>query len=104
MPILTMAATEPGRSFPVAIPARRAGSDLNAVAGSDFSSYSRLSARVPSSLKMPGTVKRKSISSCERETTAGIAAAIGRIERATGLKVYAFPKLKEYFVEMKLAA
>lgn len=38
------------------------------------------------------------------ETPAGITAAIDRIERATGLKVYAFPKLKEYFVEMKLAA
>ena len=33
-----------------------------------------------------------------------IPAAIEKIERATGLKVYAFPKLKEYFVEMKLAA
>jgi DNA-binding Lrp family transcriptional regulator len=38
------------------------------------------------------------------ETPEGIAAAIERIERETGLKVYAFPKLKEYFVEMKLAA
>ncbi len=38
------------------------------------------------------------------ETPEGIAAAIEKIERATGLKVYAFPKLKEYFVEMKLAA
>ncbi len=38
------------------------------------------------------------------ETPEGIAAAIDRIERATGLTVYPFPKLKEYFVEMKLAA
>jgi DNA-binding Lrp family transcriptional regulator len=38
------------------------------------------------------------------ETPEGIAAAIEKIERATGLKVYAFPKLKEYFVEMKLHA
>ncbi len=38
------------------------------------------------------------------ETPEGIAAAIEMIERATGLQVYAFPKLKEYFVEMKLAA
>lgn len=38
------------------------------------------------------------------ETPEGIAAAIEKIERATGLKVYPFPKLKEYFVEMKLAA
>ncbi|MBI4988238.1 MAG: Lrp/AsnC family transcriptional regulator [Rhodocyclales bacterium] len=38
------------------------------------------------------------------ETPGGIAAAIEKIERATGLKVYAFPKLKEYFVEMRLAA
>lgn len=38
------------------------------------------------------------------ETPEGIPAAIGKIERATGLKVHAFPKLKEYFVEMKLHA
>jgi DNA-binding Lrp family transcriptional regulator len=38
------------------------------------------------------------------ETPEGIAAAIEQIERATGLTVYAFPKLKEYFVEMKLHA
>jgi hypothetical protein len=38
------------------------------------------------------------------EAPEGIAAAIEKIERATGLKVYPFPKLKEYFVEMKLAA
>ena len=38
------------------------------------------------------------------ETPEGVAAAIDRIERATGLQVYAFPKLKEYFVEMKLHA
>ena len=38
------------------------------------------------------------------EAPGGIAAAIEKIECATGLQVYAFPKLKEYFVEMKLAA
>jgi len=38
------------------------------------------------------------------ETPEGIPAAIEKIERATGLPVYAFPKLKEYFVEMKLHA
>lgn len=38
------------------------------------------------------------------ETPDGIVTAIERIERVAGLKVYAFPKLKEYFVEMKLAA
>lgn len=38
------------------------------------------------------------------ETPAGIPAAIKKIERATGLRVYAFPKLKEYFVELKLHA
>ena len=38
------------------------------------------------------------------ETPEGIPAAIEKIERETGLKVYAFPKLKEYFVEMRLAA
>ena len=38
------------------------------------------------------------------ETPAGIAEAIARIERDIGLPVYAFPKEREYFVEMKLAA
>ena len=38
------------------------------------------------------------------ETQAGIAAAIARIESDTGLVVYAFPKEREYFVEMKLGA
>lgn len=38
------------------------------------------------------------------ETPAGIGEAIAGIEAATGLKVHAFPKEREYFVEMKLAA
>lgn len=38
------------------------------------------------------------------ETVDGIAQAIARIEQATGLSVYAFPKEREFFVEMKLAA
>lgn len=38
------------------------------------------------------------------ETPEGIAAAIGRIEALTGLTVHAFPKEREYFVEMKLRA
>lgn len=38
------------------------------------------------------------------ETRAGIAEAVARIEHATGLPVYAFPKEREYFVEMKLEA
>jgi DNA-binding Lrp family transcriptional regulator len=38
------------------------------------------------------------------EVQDGIAAAIARIEEATGLPVNAFPKEREYFVEMKLAA
>lgn len=38
------------------------------------------------------------------ETPAGIAEALARIEAATGLPVYAFPKEQEYFVEMKLEA
>ena len=38
------------------------------------------------------------------ETRAGIAEAIARIEHDTGLPVHAFPKEKEYFVEMKLEA
>jgi DNA-binding Lrp family transcriptional regulator len=38
------------------------------------------------------------------EKPEGIAAAIERIETATGLPVFAFPKEREYFVEMKLDA
>ncbi len=38
------------------------------------------------------------------ETQAGIAEAISRLERETGLPVYAFPKEREFFVEMKLEA
>lgn len=38
------------------------------------------------------------------ETPSGIPAAIARIEQDTGLPVFAFPKEREYFVEMKLAA
>jgi DNA-binding Lrp family transcriptional regulator len=38
------------------------------------------------------------------ETPDGIAAAIARIEADTGLHVFAFPKEREYFVEMKLEA
>jgi len=38
------------------------------------------------------------------ETPGGIAEAIARIEHDTGLPVFAFPKEREYFVEMKLAA
>lgn len=38
------------------------------------------------------------------ETPEGIAAAIAKIEAVTGLPVFAFPKEREYFVEMKLDA
>ncbi|MBS1171924.1 MAG: transcriptional regulator, AsnC family [Proteobacteria bacterium] len=38
------------------------------------------------------------------ETREGIARAIARIEAETGLPVFAFPKEREYFVEMRLAA
>ena len=38
------------------------------------------------------------------EKPEGIAEVIGRIEAATGLSVAAFPKEREYFVEMKLDA
>ncbi len=38
------------------------------------------------------------------ETPGGIPEAIARIEAETGLPVYAFPKEREYFVEMKLEA
>jgi DNA-binding Lrp family transcriptional regulator len=37
-------------------------------------------------------------------TPEGIPAAIDKIEAATGLTVFAFPKEREYFVEMKLEA
>lgn len=38
------------------------------------------------------------------ETPDGIAEAIARIERDSGLTVHAFPKEREFFVEMKLEA
>lgn len=38
------------------------------------------------------------------ETTDGIADATRRIEAATGLPVFAFPKLREFFVDMRLKA
>lgn len=38
------------------------------------------------------------------ETRAGIAAVIAELERLTGYPVHAFPKEREYFVEMKLEA
>lgn len=38
------------------------------------------------------------------ETPEEIDAVIGRIEAATGLTVFAFPKEREYFVELKLDA
>jgi DNA-binding Lrp family transcriptional regulator len=38
------------------------------------------------------------------ETPGGIDAAIARIEHDTGLPVYPFPKLREYFVDMRLQA
>jgi DNA-binding Lrp family transcriptional regulator len=37
------------------------------------------------------------------ETPEGVARAIARIERETGLPVLNLPKLREYFVELKLA-
>lgn len=38
------------------------------------------------------------------ETPEGIAGAIARIEAATGLPVFAFPKRREFFVDMRLEA
>lgn len=38
------------------------------------------------------------------ETPEGIAQTMEKLEAATGLEVFAFPKLREYFVEMKLQA
>ena len=38
------------------------------------------------------------------ETPEGIAAAIAKIEAETGMPVYAFPKEREFFVELKLKA
>lgn len=37
------------------------------------------------------------------ETPDGVAAVVQRLERATQLRVWLFPKQEEYFVEMKLA-
>jgi hypothetical protein len=39
-----------------------------------------------------------------RQRPQGIAATMAAIEAATGLPVFAFPKEREYFVEMKLHA
>ncbi|WP_313953502.1 AsnC family transcriptional regulator [Accumulibacter sp.] len=55
--------------------------------------------------------RRESDQNCEfnmwfvlaTETAEGIAAAVRGIEEASGLPVFPFPKLREYFVEMKLA-
>jgi hypothetical protein len=38
------------------------------------------------------------------ETPEGIDAATRRIEADTGLPVFAFPKLREFFVDMRLKA
>ena len=38
------------------------------------------------------------------ETPAGIAAAVAKIEQATGLTVLNLPKLREFFVDLKLMA
>ncbi|HND25923.1 MAG TPA: Lrp/AsnC family transcriptional regulator, partial [Rhodocyclaceae bacterium] len=38
------------------------------------------------------------------ETPEGIADAIRRIETDTGLRVFAFPKRREFFVDMRLQA
>ncbi len=38
------------------------------------------------------------------ETPAAIAVAVAELERLTGLAVHAFPKEREYFVEMRLQA
>ena len=38
------------------------------------------------------------------ETEAGIGAAADAIEAATGLTVYRFPKLREFFVGFRVAA
>ncbi len=54
--------------------------------------------------------RRESEKSCEfnmwfvvaTETPGGIDEVVQKIEDASGLAVYAFPKLREYFVEMKL--
>lgn len=55
--------------------------------------------------------RRESARQCEfnmwfvlaTETPEGIVSAVRKIEAATGLPVFPFPKLKEFFVEMKLA-
>lgn len=74
------------------------------------SDWARVVAAVNAFPEVAHNYRRESEQNCEfnmwfvlaTETPEGIGAAVERIEAATGLPVYPFPKLKEYFVEMKL--
>lgn len=73
--------------------------------------WERVVAAVNACPEVAHNYRRESGKNCEfnmwfvlaTETPGGIDAAVKKIEAATGLPVYPFPKLKEYFVEMKLA-
>ena len=72
--------------------------------------WERVVAKVNALPEVAHNYRRESERNCDfnmwfvlaTETAGGIAAVLERIEAASGLPVYAFPKIKEYFVEMKL--
>ena len=72
--------------------------------------WERVVATVNSFLEVAHNYRRESEKCCNfnmwfvlaTETPGGIDRAVSKIEEASGLPVYAFPKIKEYFVEMKL--
>ena len=74
------------------------------------SDWVRVLAAVNAFPEVAHNYRRESDQGCEfnmwfvlaTETPAGIDAAVQKIETATGLPVFPFPKLREYFVEMKL--
>jgi DNA-binding Lrp family transcriptional regulator len=73
--------------------------------------WERVLAAVNAFPEVAHNYRRESATDCDfnmwfvlaTETPAGIDATVKKIEVATGLPVFPFPKLKEYFVEMKLA-
>lgn len=73
--------------------------------------WDRVLAAVNAFPEVAHNYRRESARQCEfnmwfvlaTETPEGIASAVQKIEDATGLPVFPFPKLKEFFVEMKLA-
>ena len=73
--------------------------------------FERVNAVVNAFPEVAHNYRRESAQHCDfnmwfvlaTETPAGIDATVQKIEAVTGLPVFPFPKLKEYFVEMKLA-